>query len=130
MLHDLDECLSYVSQEGGRRIILNCGAGIEPVLQNAMKNTGRSVAYRHAVLVSLLQDLREEQSEPSETFSASELNVLRELRMGRPNKTIARTLDVSENTVKFHLKHIYRKLEVDSRSAAIAAAIEKGILEF
>lgn len=108
---------------------MNCGPGIESVLQNALKNTAKSAVNRRAVLMSLLKDMRKEQSEPQDEFSASELNVLRQLRQGRPNKIIARTLDVSENTVKFHLKHIYRKLDVDSRSAAIAAAIDRHLLD-
>jgi LuxR family maltose regulon positive regulatory protein len=129
MLRDLDDCLTFIAKEGGEGIFLNCGPGIESVLQNALKNTAKSAVNRRAVLMSLLKDMRKEQSEPQDEFSASELNVLRQLRQGRPNKTIARTLDVSENTVKFHLKHIYRKLDVDSRSAAIAAAIDRNLLD-
>lgn len=128
MLRDLDDCLNFIAQEGGERVVLNCGPGIESVLQNALKSTGRSAVNRRAVLTSLLKETRQEQSEPHDEFSASELNVLRELRQGCPNKTIARTLDISENTVKFHLKHIYRKLDVDSRAAAIAAAIDRNLL--
>jgi len=129
MLRDLGECIDFVAKEGGARILLNGGAGMESVLQNALKSIGRSAVNRREVLTTLLGDLRKEQSRPLDEFSASELNVLRELRLGRPNKVIARTLDVSENTVKFHLKHIYRKLNVDSRAAAIAAAINRNLLD-
>jgi DNA-binding NarL/FixJ family response regulator len=47
---------------------------------------------------------------------------------GSSNKQIAAALYLSEATVKTHLVHIYDKLGVDSRTAAVAAAVDKGIL--
>ena len=60
-------------------------------------------------------------------FSPKELEVLGLLVQGESNKAIARALGVSENTVKFHLKHVFGKLGVDSRSAAIGAALQRGL---
>jgi DNA-binding NarL/FixJ family response regulator len=48
--------------------------------------------------------------------------VLAQLRHGHPNKVIARKLGVSENTVKTHLKSIFRKADVGSREQAIELA--------
>lgn len=42
--------------------------------------------------------------------------------------TLARKLYVSEATIKSHLAHIYTKLEVDTRAAAVARAIEQRII--
>ena len=50
------------------------------------------------------------------------------LATGQSNKTIALELDVSENTVKFHLKHLFAKLGVDNRTAAINVALRQGHL--
>ena len=50
------------------------------------------------------------------------------LAEGRANKQIARTLLVSEATVKSHLSHIYTKLDVDSRAGAVAKAIEQRVI--
>ncbi|MCB2127705.1 MAG: helix-turn-helix domain-containing protein [Rhodobacteraceae bacterium] len=50
-----------------------------------------------------------------------EARVLDALREGASNKQIAKTLGLSESTVKFHLINLYRKLGVDSRRAAVAA---------
>ena len=47
---------------------------------------------------------------------------------GQPNKAIARVLSVTENTVKFHLKQVFQKLGVDSRSAAVSAALRQGFV--
>lgn len=47
---------------------------------------------------------------------------------GAPNKAIARELSMSETTVKAHLAHIFTKLGVDDRTAAVTAALDRGIL--
>ncbi|MEO1014851.1 MAG: response regulator transcription factor [Pseudomonadota bacterium] len=55
-------------------------------------------------------------------LSPRELEVLELLAAGRANKEIARTLDVSPNTVKTHLSNLYRKLEAGRRTEAVDAA--------
>jgi len=57
-----------------------------------------------------------------------EVEILGLLATGRSNREMARSLFVSEATVKSHLSHIYTKLEVDTRSAAVARAIEQRII--
>ena len=44
------------------------------------------------------------------------------------NKIIAKDLRISEATVKTHLLHIFAKLGVDDRTAAVTAAMERGVL--
>jgi DNA-binding NarL/FixJ family response regulator len=61
-------------------------------------------------------------------LSEKELAVLRELAHGRSNKEIARALYVSEQTVKFHLRNVYRKLGVANRVEAARYAHEAGLL--
>jgi DNA-binding CsgD family transcriptional regulator len=58
-------------------------------------------------------------------LSPRESEVLRELLTGARNIEIAARLGISERTVKAHLAHIYQKLGVDSRAAAIAAALTR-----
>jgi LuxR family transcriptional regulator, maltose regulon positive regulatory protein len=60
-------------------------------------------------------------------FSSREFEVLEELIQGRSNKEIARALDMTEHTVKFHLKNIFAKLKVERRGQAIAMARELGL---
>jgi DNA-binding NarL/FixJ family response regulator len=57
-----------------------------------------------------------------------ELEVLRALAEGHSNKEIARTLWLAEQTVKFHLTNIYRKLGVASRTEAVHWAYRNGVL--
>ena len=51
-----------------------------------------------------------------------EIEVLRHLSTGKPISAIAGTLHVSQNTMKTHLKNIYRKIEVDGRESAVTKA--------
>jgi LuxR family maltose regulon positive regulatory protein len=57
-----------------------------------------------------------------------EREILHLISAGRTNKEICRELDLTENTVKFHLRNIFGKLKVKTRTAAIAAARQLGML--
>ncbi|QYF89205.1 response regulator transcription factor family protein [Arthrobacter sp. PAMC25284] len=60
-------------------------------------------------------------------LAARELEVLQRLAAGERNRTIAVTLGISENTVKFHVRNLFRKLDVGSRTEAIALAHSHGL---
>lgn len=60
-------------------------------------------------------------------LAARELEVLQQLVAGHRNRTIAMTLGISENTVKFHVRNLFRKLNVSSRAEAIALAHSHGL---
>lgn len=60
-------------------------------------------------------------------LAARELEVLQHLVAGHRNRTIASTLGISENTVKFHVRNLFRKLDVGSRTEAIALAHSHGL---
>lgn len=63
-----------------------------------------------------------------ESLSAREIEVLQLVAKGASNKEIGKTLHISTATVKTHLIHIYGKLAVDDRTAAVTTALEKGII--
>jgi len=65
-------------------------------------------------------DVRSVYDNPLTTLTRRELEVLSDLSSGRTNKQIARDLGVSLNTVKFHVRNLFQKLGVNSRSQAIA----------
>ncbi|MFF5262454.1 response regulator [Actinomadura viridis] len=62
------------------------------------------------------------------SLSAREREVIRLVAKGTGNREIAAELFISEATVKTHLTHIYAKLGVKDRAAAVAAAYDRGIL--
>jgi DNA-binding NarL/FixJ family response regulator len=63
-----------------------------------------------------------------DTLSGREIEVLGLVARGLSNKQLARELHLSEATVKSHMIHIFDKLGVDDRTAAVTAALERGIL--
>lgn len=63
-----------------------------------------------------------------EALSSREIEVLSLVARGLTNKEIARTLHLSEATVRTHLLHVFTKLGVDDRTAAVMVAAERGIL--
>ncbi|MFJ2019082.1 MULTISPECIES: response regulator [Streptomyces] len=64
----------------------------------------------------------------NEPLSTREREVLALVAKGTSNREIARELFISEATVKTHLTHLYAKLGVKDRAAAVAVAYERGIL--
>ncbi|MFM9918397.1 response regulator [Lacisediminihabitans sp. H27-G8] len=65
---------------------------------------------------------------PQVSLSAREMQVLESVAAGRSNTEVASELFVTETTVKSHLAHIFSKLDVTSRTAAVSAARQQGIL--
>jgi DNA-binding NarL/FixJ family response regulator len=63
------------------------------------------------------------------SLTAREIEVLSLVSKGASNAAIASDLFISEATVKTHLIHIFGKLSVDDRTAAVVAALERGIIE-
>ncbi len=61
-------------------------------------------------------------------LTARQLDVFRLLLESKPNKLIARELDLSESTVKTHLRAIFERLKISSRSQAVVLATRKGWL--
>lgn len=61
-------------------------------------------------------------------LSAREIEVLQLVAKGNSNKEIGKTLHISTATVKTHLIHIYNKLGVSDRTAAVTTALERGII--
>ncbi|MDJ0958271.1 MAG: response regulator transcription factor [Arenicellales bacterium] len=68
-----------------------------------------------------------EASSPFESLTAREFEILGHLAEGQSNKVIARHLNISDGTVKLHVKAILRKLDVHSRVEAAVMAVENGI---
>jgi two-component system NarL family response regulator len=65
----------------------------------------------------------------NETLTGRELEVLSLLSRGKSNKEIGVNLYISETTVKSHLRSIFSKLNVLSRTEAIAAASRRGLVQ-
>lgn len=64
-----------------------------------------------------------------QTLSAREIEVLQRIAAGKSNKEIGAELFISEGTVKTHVKSIFAKLDVVSRTEAVAAATRRGLIQ-
>ncbi|WP_329570155.1 response regulator transcription factor [Streptomyces sp. NBC_01003] len=88
---------------------------------------GRTV-LSPAVASRLVTAVRTPAAPADEPLSAREREVLALVAKGTSNKEIARVLFISEATVKTHLTHVYGKLGVKDRAAAVAVAYDRKIL--
>ncbi|GGN91454.1 DNA-binding response regulator [Streptomyces albiflavescens] len=89
----------------------------------------RTAASGHSALAPSVADrLMDRMRTPAAALSRRELEVLELVRDGLSNHRISKRLFLSQATVKSHLVHIYAKLGVDSRTAAVAAATERGVI--
>ena len=68
------------------------------------------------------------EAEMSQRLTGREMEVLRAAASGQPNKVIAAALAISPQTVQVHLRNIFSKLGVGSRSEAVAYAIRHGLI--
>lgn len=94
-------------------------------LANAVRTAaaGKS-ALAPAVALRLMDRMRD----PATALTTRETEILQLVADGLSNAAISRRLFLSQATVKSHLAHIYTKLDVDSRTSAVAAATAKGLI--
>lgn len=78
-----------------------------------------------AVAARLLGRMR---TPAEETLTEREIEVLQLVARGNSNAEIGKTLHISQATVKTHLVHIFAKLDVSDRTAAVTAAVTRGII--
>jgi LuxR family transcriptional regulator, maltose regulon positive regulatory protein len=118
--------------EDDTQFLVDLGPALQPLLQATWKwqrQHGNSSRIRQVVAAAVTELGRVRSDRKSRaTFSARELEVLGELASGAPNKVIARQLQMTENTVKFHLKRVFQKLQVRHRAEALQAARRRGLL--
>ena len=123
------------AQENPPRIVVYTGHGNSAVPAQVMAHGGAafvSKSEQPSVLLDTIADVaggrmvfpfidvRTLYDNPLATLTRRELEVLSNLTAGRTNKQIARDMDVSLNTVKFHVRNLFQKLGVNSRGQAIA----------
>jgi two-component system nitrate/nitrite response regulator NarP len=122
-------------QEKSPRIVVYTGHHSEAVPAHVMAHGGAafvSKSEQPSFLLDTIEavangrmvfpyiDVRKIYDNPLATLTRRELEVLSKLAGGRTNKQIARDMEVSLNTIKFHVRNLFQKLGVNSRSQAIA----------
>ena len=95
----------------------------------ALEMTGKLVAAYQAAAAGAPADAPPPApSNALSSLSPRELEILRGIAAGASNKEIARILAIAEATVKIHVQHILRKLDVSSRVHAAVMASENGLV--
>lgn len=87
-----------------------------------------TAAGRRTLSSEVAEVLADRMMRPDEALSAREMEILEALQTGKSNREIAAALFISEATVKTHLIHIYSKLGVDNRTAAVDQARQRRLL--
>lgn len=84
-----------------------------------------AVAGRSALSPPVASRVLDRMRRPDQALTAREAELLSLLAEGLTNKELGKRLFISEATVKTHLAHIYAKLGVDSRAAAVSIALRR-----
>lgn len=122
-----DEDLRPVLEHGSPSILLKDATRYE--LFDAVRATSRGETVLAPAVATLLLRHHQGAAEPTEPLlSDRELEILGHMAEGRTNREIARTLHISEATVKTYLVRMYTKLEVSDRAAAVSTAYRQGLL--
>jgi DNA-binding NarL/FixJ family response regulator len=106
------------------QVFVERGAGLGALLTEAY---GRTETFESASVPGSVDGSRQPDID-SDAITARERDVLSMIGQGHSNKRIARTLEISPETVKSHVKHIFSKLDVATRSAAVCRAASLGLL--
>jgi two-component system, NarL family, response regulator LiaR len=119
---DTDERIIRAVQSGVKGYLLK-GAPRDDLF-NAVRVVSKGGSLLHPLVASkLMRHL----SEP-ETLTEREMDVLRLLAQGKPNKEIAAALVVTERTVKFHISAILAKLGATNRTEAVTVAVQRELV--
>lgn len=128
----LYSALEHVALTQSWQSIVELGLPAKAMLRSLRQHDPHTVggSTRALTIQALLERLSDDDDPAGDIFSERELEVLAQLARGYSNKQIARRLHLSENTVKFHLKNLYRKLDARSRESALAQAqaVQRGLL--
>ncbi len=110
--------------EAGASGYLLKAAPQEEILAGVRSVARGDVALAPSIAAMLVQRI----AQPAITLSTRETQVLRLVAQGQSNPQIARSLFLSEATIKTHLLHVFEKLSVNDRTRAVTRAMELGIL--
>jgi DNA-binding NarL/FixJ family response regulator len=110
---------------------LKAGAAGYLLKNQVRKELLETIRVVHAGKRRILPEIASEIAEhfADDVLTQREVEVLKRVAAGKPNKLIAAELDISEGTVKTHMKSILPKLDASDRTHAVMIALKRGILD-
>jgi DNA-binding NarL/FixJ family response regulator len=119
--------------EARGRLRRQLGTLVEVVAEATTLAAGRAAAPDADAVLLARRSAHDTGDEPSpdavEPLTPRERDVLQHLALGRPNKTIAARLGISDQTVKVHVASIIAKLGAANRTDVVRRAISRGIID-
>lgn len=118
-----DQTAKIIKKQGSIRLILDIDSSILRLVRGSVRQARNDVS--DSIPIDFLNEIIIAIKEPHQNnygLSKREYEVLIVLAEGGANKIIGRKLNLAEDTVKFHLKNIFKKIKVDNRAMAIAKA--------
>ncbi|MFF2851995.1 response regulator [Streptomyces sp. NPDC058001] len=126
----VDSASVYRAIAGGARAYLEKAASSETISEAVLLVAGGGTLISPLVQDGLANEIRNRRlAVPRPTLTLRETDILKLAADGCPAQEIADRLHISIATVKTHLQHVYEKLEVSDRAAAVAQAIRRGLLQ-
>ncbi len=145
-MNGLDGLKSALSHGGGQRVALMSGEATKKIAEDALeagaagfvpkslpaKSLVNAVKFmamgeQYAPIDFMTAEVEAEENPLAANLTERELQVLKGLTEGKSNKEIARDLDITEPTVKLHMKTLYRKVGAANRTQAALIAREAGL---
>jgi LuxR family maltose regulon positive regulatory protein len=126
----LGRAVKLAEPGGFVRLFVDLGPQMVSLLENAAASGLESRLVRR-ILAAAGDSTSDTDAAPpalAEPISERELDVLRLILSGLSNQEIADKLFVSQNTIKTHIRHLYRKLNASNRAQAIARAHQLELL--
>lgn len=125
--YDGDEEIDRAISAGATGYLLK-DAPLDELLR-AISATARGESLVSPAIAARLMRRVGAKAEPAvEALTSRELDVLRRVARGQSNKEVAAGLSISETTVKTHLLHVFAKLGVDDRTAAVTEALRRKLI--
>jgi len=145
-MNGLEGLTRTIAMQDGLRVALLSGEATKSIVEKALGAGAAGFVPKTLSAKSMINAVRfmamgeqyapldfmtAEEESPShplaDRLTPRELQVLKGLTEGKSNKQIARDLDITEPTVKLHMKTLYRKLDVANRTQAALVAREQGL---
>ena len=133
VLADVDSIDFQAALRAGVRGILPT-TSTESEIVAAVEAIALGLVVLHSDTIESLLPLKEssvrqkETANPVQALTPREIEVLDMLGSGLGNKAIAKRLNISDHTVKFHVSSIFQKLSVSKRTEAVAVAVRLGLI--
>ena len=129
--YDSDEYIFHAIEAGAKGYLLKDATREELFRAVRAVSQGESLVQPGvaARVLDRFAQLSREAAPGADILSEREMEVLRLMAKGSPNKEIASVLSISESTAKTHVANIFQKLDVKDRTEAVTQAMQRGIIK-